>query len=352
MRIELKGIHAVTMRLKSGPVVYYYAWRGGPRLKGTPGSPEFLRSYEAAHRGRKEPNSGTLHAVIVGFKKSPEFTGLAARTRQDYTGHLGRIETHFGTLPLEALEDARVTMEFIEWRNTLAAGAKQKDYAFTVLMRLLSWARTCGLTTYRPPERLARLYHADRSERVWSEADVAAFMGVAPQPLQRALVLALETGQRQGDLLKLAWTAYDGQWIRLRQSKTGRQVNIPVTRRLRAILETTPRTAVTVLTHSKRRPWRPNAFRAAWQLASRKAGLVDLTFHDLRGTAVTRLSEAGCTPQEVATITGHSLRDVGAIIDKYSARTDKLAITAIAKLERAVSGTKSVKGRVKDGSGR
>jgi integrase len=65
-----------------------------------------------------------------------------------------------------------------------------------------------------------------------------------------------------------------------------------------------------------------------------KAGIVDLTFHDLRGTAVTRLSEAECTPQEIATITGHSLRDVGAIIDRYSARTDKLAIAAIAKLER------------------
>lgn len=68
---------------------------------------------------------------------------------------------------------------------------------------------------------------------------------------------------------------------------------------------------------------------------SRKAGLfVDLTFHDLRGTAVTRLSEAERTPQEIATITGHSLRDVGVILDKYSARTDKLAIAAIAKLER------------------
>jgi len=349
VRIELKGIHSVVMRLKSGPVRYHYAWRGGPRLKGEPGSPEFIASYQAAHRGRKEPNAGTLHAVIVGFKKSPEFTGLAPRTRQDYTGHLARIETHFGTLPLDALDDPRVSMEFIEWRNTLAAGAKQRDYAFTVLMRLLSWARTCGLTTYRPPERLARLYHADRSERIWSEADIAAFMGVAPLPLQRALVLALETGQRQGDLLKLSWTNYDGTWIRLRQSKTGRLVNIPVTKRLRAILDTTPRTAITILTHSQRRPWKANAFRAAWGIASRRAGLSDLTFHDLRGTAVTRLSEAGCTPQEIATITGHALRDVGAIIDKYSARTDKLAIAAIAKLERAEARTKTVKGRVKDG---
>jgi integrase len=89
-----------------------------------------------------------------------------------------------------------------------------------------------------------------------------------------------------------------------------------------------------ILTNNHGRPWQANAFRKAWGGASRKAGIVDLTFHDLRGTAVTRLSEAECTPQEIATITGHSLRDVGAIIDRYSARTDKLAIAAIAKLER------------------
>ena len=88
----------------------------------------------------------------------------------------------------------------------------------------ITWARGRGLTTYRPPERVERLYHADRADKVWTEEHVAAFMSVAPETLQRALVLALETGQRQGDLLVLPWSAYDGTWITLRQSKTGRKV--------------------------------------------------------------------------------------------------------------------------------
>jgi len=40
---------------------------------------------------------------------------------------------------------------------------------------------------------------------------------------------------------------------------------------------------------------------------------------------VTRLSEADCSLQEIATITGHSLRDVASIIGRYTGRTDKLA---------------------------
>src|SRR5262245_13672 len=94
------------------------------------------------------------------------------------------------------------------------------------------------------------------------------------------------------------------------------------------------RVSPVVLTNAREQPWGENAFRKAWALATKKAGIEGLTFHDLRGTAVTRLSEADCTPQEIATITGHSLGEVQVIIDKYLARTDKLAVAAIAKLER------------------
>ncbi len=50
-------------------------------------------------------------------------------------------------------------------------------------------------------------------------------------------MLALWTGQRQGDLLKLSRLAYDGEKIRLRQSKTGVRVVIPVAAALKAMLD-------------------------------------------------------------------------------------------------------------------
>ena len=63
---------------------------------------------------------------------------------------------------------------------------RQADYAWTVLMRLISHARARGLTSYRPPERIEPLYRGDRSQRVWDERHIADFMGVASEPLQRA----------------------------------------------------------------------------------------------------------------------------------------------------------------------
>ena len=51
---------------------------------------------------------------------------------------------------------------------------------------------------------------------------------------------------------------------------------------------------------------------------------------------MTMLAEAGCTVPEIASITGHSLRTAQQILDKYLAKTSKLAANAIAKFENVV----------------
>jgi predicted transcriptional regulator len=54
----------------------------------------------------------------------------------------------------------------------------------------------------------------------------------------------------------------------------------------------------------------------------------------LRGTAVTRLAKAECTEAEIATLTGHPLRDVRSILDAhYLSRDPALAESAVRKLE-------------------
>lgn len=278
MRVHLKGINRARVKLANGErVTYYYAWRGGPRLVGEPGSPEFIASYYAAIQSRREPDCSTLHSILAGYKASAEFTEREPRTRSDYLKQLKKIEDKFGDLPLAALEDPRVTLEFRKWRDSMASSPRQADYAWTVLMRLLSWARGNGLTNYRPPERVERLYHADRSEKIWEETHIAGFMAIASEPLQHALMGAIETGQRQADILALPWSVYqvdkDGRWwIRLRQQKTGRRVNVPVTERLKAILDTLPRTSTQIFTNARGEAWRQNAFRKQWGAHLRRRG--------------------------------------------------------------------------------
>jgi integrase len=103
---------------------------------------------------------------------------------------------------------------------------------------------------------------------------------------------------------------------------------------LKAALDAAQKRSTIILTNSDGKPWSPDGSRASWGKACRKAGIVGVTFH-LRGTAVTRLALAECTEAEIATITGHSLRSVRAILDThYLARDPALGESAITKLER------------------
>jgi integrase len=151
-----------------------------------------------------------------------------------------------------------------------------------------------------------------------------------------SLLMALWTGQRLGDLLRLPWSAYDGKHIRLRQSKSGVRVTILVGAPLKTALDAAAKTKKSplILVNSEGKPWTPAGFRSSWRKACGAAGIVGVTFHDLRGTAVTRLALAGSTEPEIATITGHSLRDVRTILDSnYLSRDQALGESAIRKLE-------------------
>jgi integrase len=364
MRVDLKGIHAAHVRLADGTKkIYWYAWRGGPRLRGEPGTPDFIASYNEAVGQRTPTPEGKLQFLINKFQNSSDFRALRARTQADYIKQIKLIEQEFGDFPIKALAATETRGVFMDWRDKLALkSVRQADYAWTVLARVLSAAKNRGRITVNPCERGGRLYNGTRVDFVWTLDDEAAFLKHAPAHLHLPLLLALWTGQRQGDLLRLTWSAYDGSHIRLRQSKSVRKnarrpsvnVTIPVGAPLKAALDAASKTKQSpiILLNSDRRPWTPDGFRASWGKACKRAKIEEVTFNDLRGTAVTRLALVGCSEPEIASITGHSLRDVRSIVDAhYLHRDPALAESAIRKLEigyaervaEARAGTESTK---------
>jgi integrase len=110
---------------------------------------------------------------------------------------------------------------------------------------------------------------------------------------------------------------------------------VPVGQPLKALLDRTERRGPIVLTNTYGRPWTSDGFRTSWGKACAKAGVKHLTFHDLRGSAVVRLALAEATVPQIATFSGHSLKDVEAILDAhYLGRDVKLAEAAVEKLEK------------------
>jgi integrase len=340
VRVVLKGIHKTTKRLADGSRrAYYYLGKNGPRLEGEPGTPEFIASYNAAAEQKVAMPGDVLLSILRDFQNSTAFTDKTERTRDDYRGIIAKIEKQFGDFPLAGInkEPAEARGAFLDWRDELAKKSRrQADYVWTVLSRILKWGVERGKIRINPCKDFgSRLYSGSRADKVWSEEDEAAFLAKARKHLRLPLLLALWTGQRQGDLLKLPWSAYDGKFIRLRQSKTGVKVIIPVGAPLKIALDAAAKekNGPIILVSTDGRPWTSDGFRSSWRKACAAAGVVGVTFHDLRGSTVTRLALAGATEAEIATITGHKIGDVRNILDKYLDRDPALAESAIRKLE-------------------
>jgi hypothetical protein len=169
MRVRLRGINSVRKRLADGRIkTFWYAWKGGPPLRGEPGTPEFIASYNEAASRKVIPPRGTLLSVLQAYQDSEDFRGLADSTRRSYVPLIARIEKAFGDFPLSALTDRRSRGVFLTWRDELAAnaGRRQADYAWTVLARVLSWSLNRGLVTANPVQVVRVEDSADAMHRM------------------------------------------------------------------------------------------------------------------------------------------------------------------------------------------
>lgn len=341
MRVNLKGLMKVKKTLASGKTIYYcYAWRKGPLLKNKKGEPiqpgdvGLQAAFDAAHDLRRNPNPDTLHGLAIAYLGSSDFRSKGASTRRHYHVYLDMIRAEFGTLSLSDLEALGTRGRFKAWRDSMADRPRTADYAWSVLARVLSFGKDRGLLSRNIAERGGRLYRADRRESVWTDDDISALNAVAGPAIRLAFLLAFWTGQRKGDLLALTWKAYDGASFRIKQSKTGRRVTIPASSAVRAALDTVARSCPQILCSSRGRPWTEAGFNTSWRKTCATAGIKGLTFHDLRGTTVTRLALAGCSIAEIGAITGHSPKDIDAILHThYLGGQRELAAQAMARWE-------------------
>lgn len=356
VRANIKGVFPTYKTLKDGTRrAYWYHRATGKPLRGEPGSPEFIADLAAAEKHMRDRLASTFTNLVRMFTLSTEFdSALAPSTKIEYRRMLTKAEAEFGEMAIAALEDPKVRRDFMDWREKVAraSGERAADNRLSTVSAMLTWGIDRGHITVNHLRGFKRLYHADRSEIIWLPEHIAAFMAAASIEMQRAMILALHSGQRQGDLLRLPWNAYEGKTLTLRQGKSrrgkslGPSIVVPCTMALRRMLDGTERTSTLILTTKTGQSFKKRYFARLWDETAIAAGLemvtlpgfdepVRLHFHDLRGTTVTLLSESGSTPQQIAPITGHSLKTVHRILERYLARTSGLAEQAIFNWENS-----------------
>lgn len=127
----------------------------------------------------------------------------------------------------------------------------------------------------------------------------------AENPLLKAMIiLALDSGLRRGEILKLRWQDIDleNECIHIvgTHTKTEQERLVPLSARAKDALAEV-RTGST-----SDRPFPVSETKTAFKTVARLAGLPDLRFHDLRRTFVTRQLANGTSTTFVAKVAGHA----------------------------------------------
>lgn len=333
VKVDLKGVAKVRAKGR----IYYYAWRGGPRLRGEPGSPEFVASYNEAVEQLRALDESRFRFVVADYKGSADYKKLADSTRDQWGKWLDRIALYFGELRIAQFDrPAKIRPVIRRWRGQWADRPRTADYGMQVLSRVLAHAVELGTIAGNPCEGIKHLYSNDRSEIIWTDTDLALIRKTCSAEIAYGIDLAAHTGLRLGDLLRLSWSHVGDDAIVLTTGKSRhrREAIIPLYGALRDVLARVPKRATTILTSSKRRPWTADGFGSSFNKAKIDAGMSgqDLHFNDLRGTAATKFYIAGFSMREIAETLAWEEESVEKIIRRYVGRA--AAIKArIKKLE-------------------
>ena len=135
-----------------------------------------------------------------------------------------------------------------------------------------------------------------------------------------AVILALETAMRRGELLSLKWEDVDleQRYARLHDTKNGETRDVPLSQRAMETLKALPRSldGRVIATTAE-------GLKSTFERARKKADMPNFNFHDLRHEATSRLFERGWNVMEVAAVTGH--KDLQSLKRYTNLRASELA---------------------------
>lgn len=321
--------------------MYFYAWRGGPRLSADPRIDEnAAREFFDARAGLKAlPKSTVVAALIAQYRQSPDFGGKSAKWRAEKERFLDLIVEEFGEDDIAVFDDARTRRDVIDFRDAMRETPRKADHVIGELSTFLNWSKNRGLIANNIAERVEKIGVVNRSHIIWTDDEIERTCASAPIDVERGIRLAAMTGLARADLLKLLWSEIAENSIQTTRSKTGQLVTIPLFAPLRALLATIPRRGPTVLTTSKARQWTLDGFACGVRRAATKAK-VKKRLHDLRGTAATFFYANGMTDEDAAEILGWSPAHVRGIARRYVNR-DELAKARVIRLDANAKRTKA-----------
>ena len=316
--MNLKARYVVPRRNKDGTARYYWIRAGRcERLKATN---EIDAAKEAkpfndemdAGETRDAPAEGTIAWAVTLYRNSDKFKTKAASTRKLYEPHMQALEKGSGRRALSTL-----TPGAIDDILSRIGSDGVKVHCATVIRHIVTIGSRHLYVSKQILEGIELPKSGTRDE-LWAPEDEAAMYiacdahGSFGAKIKLGCVVMLYTGQRPCDTVygdnALKWRQFDGEWIRLTQTKTGQGLDIPCHFVLLDALTEARRTTNSTLIVSKPdgSAFTDDSWHYHFNRIRKQAKLEHLQARDFRRTAATRLGEIpGMADADIETITGH-----------------------------------------------
>ena len=278
------------------------------------------------------PNSDCLGFLSM----KPSTQGVYRNIINRFCEASGKSGIRYGDMTAAALQREHVI-------KLMAARADKPDAANGLrkaLRAMMAHAVAVGIRPDDPTQGVKAIKPKSKTGfHRWTEAEIAQFEAKHPVGTKARLAMAvgLFTGQARQDVVAMGpQHVRNGllHWTRKKtESTTALELEVPVHPELRQIIDATPSGHLTFLVTEFGKPFAVAGFGNWFREQCDMANLPHCSFHGLRKAAAVRLAEAGCTPHEIAAITGHtSLKE----IVRYTATADRkrLAASAMEKVKR------------------
>lgn len=176
-----------------------------------------------------------------------------------------------------------------------------------VFTKAIEWGKA-----EKNPARTVKFFKANNARiRYLTDEEESQFQTVFPSEHWSKVEVAMNTGMRRGEQLTLQWSHvnFHTGMLNIPRSKHGEARHIPMNDRVVEILRSLPsrmKSAYVFPSKTGESPLNANNFmNRVWKPALKKAGLVNLHWHDLRHTFASRLVTAGVDLRIVQELMGH-----------------------------------------------
>lgn len=218
--------------------------------------------------------------------------------------------------------------------KTLKPSSVNRELA--ALSKIFRLAIQKKITTDNPLSQVKKLIENNaRTRFLTADEEARLFDALLLNPTLTAIVtLAIHTGMRKGEILKLEWKDVDFQAgsIHVRETKSGHNRFVPINATARAALEDLPRTkAQRFVFPSDGATGHLVEIKKAWATALRIARIEGFHFHDLRHTAGSRFAATGAHPTTIKELLGHQQLST---TERYMHAADEAKRAAVAALEK------------------